>query len=106
MKLVSLKKDQSETIEDAEQTTPAEPEYPYGTCLHLDQDSLEKLGIKEFPEIGTTWQIEAVARVSGMSESAGSHGEHKCLDLQIIKLGLGSKVKTAADRMYPEGDSE
>jgi len=102
MKLISLKNDQEETQEDMENETPAKPEYSYGTCLHLDEEALQKLGIKSFPEIGTEWKIEAVAKVTGMSQSASESHDYKCLDLQITKMGIGAKLKTSADILYSE----
>ena len=36
-----------------------EPRYPYGLCISLGKDELEKLGITALPKVGTEMMIMA-----------------------------------------------
>ena len=72
---------------------PASPdmdEYPYGLKIRLEDDELEKLGIKELPEIGKNMKVTADAKVDSISsnESKGS-GPKRCLELQITGMSVG-----------------
>lgn len=68
------------------------PDYPYGLCIHLDKDELDKLGIKDLPKIGTEMMIEAKVKVTRISqsaaESADGSDEYTSVDLQITDIGL------------------
>jgi hypothetical protein len=67
------------------------PRYPYGLQIHLDKETLEKLGIKELPEIGKEVAIAAVAKVCSVSESEHMYGSDKCMGLQITAMSVGQK---------------
>jgi major coat protein len=78
-----------------------EPEYPYGLSLHLSDEVLEKLGLKaEDYKIGDTLPLDAVAKVTGISQHEG----YSCLDLQITDLGIETDkdedVKSVGERIY------
>lgn len=68
---------------------PAPPDYPYGLCLALSQDELDKLGASggEFA-IGDIVDLRALAKVTSISQHA-SDGQESCrVELQITHLGL------------------
>lgn len=81
-----------------------EPQYPYGLCLHLGMDELEKLGMKQLPEVGATMMISAKAFVKSTSayETQGD-GKSMSVDLQITDMELGAEKKDPASVMYPQG---
>lgn len=96
-KLVSLKRTPEDKRKDMGEPAPIEamaPDYPWGTCIHLDTDELEKLGIKKLPEVGTVLTLTAKVRVTRRSESEGENypgadsEENKCLDLQITDAAI------------------
>lgn len=67
-------------------------DYPYGTRIDLDEDTLKKLGIKELPETGD--ELCLVASVKVLSTSAySSDGEkpRRSLTLQMTKACLESE---------------
>lgn len=73
------------------------PEYPYGLCLTLDGDTLDKLGIKKLPAVGTTVGITAVAKVSRVSESEmADESTERSVELQITDAAITS-AKAEAD---------
>ena len=68
-----------------------EPKYPYGLCLSLHEDELEKLGITSLPALGT--QMTLTARVYVKSTSAYQSqdgGSNTTMDLQITDMELGA----------------
>ena len=80
------------TEEEQKGTSPAlatgKQEYPYGLEIHLDHPSLEKLGIKELPAVGSKMHLEAKVHVSGAMMHDGPAGKHKSLHLQITHMSL------------------
>jgi hypothetical protein len=68
------------------------PDYPYGLCIHMDKDELDKLGITKLPEIGTEMMIEAKVKVTRVSQSAAERAdgseEYTSVDFQITDIGL------------------
>lgn len=104
MALVNMKS--KPEVEEAPGTVEAdEPRYPYGLCLHLGKDELEKLGVSDLPDVGTPVMIQAKAFVKSTSayETQGD-GKSMSAELQITDMELvpGEK-KDPASVMYPEG---
>lgn len=66
------------------------PDYPWGLCIHLDGDELDKLGIKQLPAVGTEIPVTVKVKVTRVSQSAveGSD-EQRSVDLQITDMGIG-----------------
>lgn len=89
MSLVDMKsdKDESENTGDAAVAGYNKPDYPYGLCLNLGQEQLDKLGIKTLPAIGGEFHIKAVGEVTGGSKEAGEDGEAS-ISIQITMLEL------------------
>jgi len=81
-----------------------EPQYPYGLCLHLGMDELEKLGITQLPEVGAVMMISAKAFVKSTSAyETQSDGKTMSVDLQITDMELGAEKKDPASVMFPQG---
>lgn len=79
------------------------PEYPYGLCIRLDDDALEKLGMTALPAIGTEMMVMAKVIVKSTSAYSRQGGEdHKDVELQITDLEIGavSASKDAAGALY------
>jgi hypothetical protein len=52
----------------ADMPEPKVPVYPWGTCIKLEDDTLEKLGLDDgLPAVGETLQFLAMARVTSVS---------------------------------------
>lgn len=69
---------------------PAAPEYPFGLRIHLDNDSIKKLGIEKLPEVGSKMKLMAIVEVCDLSEHKSLYGDNKSLGLQITDMKLGS----------------
>lgn len=83
------------------------PKYPYGLSIHLDDDTLAKLGITDLPKVGTSMLAQITVTVTGTSQRAtqsGKEGEtmRTCVDLQITDMDLAPESKPAADVLYPK----
>lgn len=91
------------TEEEQKGTGPIEvdkPKYPYGLELHLDHPSLEKLGMKELPAVGSKMHLAAKVMVSGAMMHDGPGGKQKSLHLQITHMALahgGEHEETDSD---------
>jgi hypothetical protein len=100
-KLVSMAKTPEEVQQDMADmpaVAPAGkisgPKYPYGLCLSLDDESLEKLGLDgDLPEVGEVLQFSAIARVTSASmnehENGAGASDTCCrVELQITDMGV------------------
>ena len=93
-KLISMKRSEKDKREDAGEAAPMEaiyPDYPWGLCLHLDKDELDKLGITDLPKVGTNMSLEAKITVTRVSQSASSSPkaeEYTSIDLQVTDMAL------------------
>lgn len=81
------------------------PKYPWGLNICLNNDSLEKLGVKSLPAVGTEVTIVAKALVASTSENATEgDGTRSSMDLQITDMqldGLDNDVfGRAAEMLY------
>lgn len=66
-----------------------EPRYPYGLCITLGKDELEKLGITALPKVGTEMMIHAMVYVKSTSAyQTQGEGEQMSMDLQITDMGI------------------
>lgn len=81
---------------------PEAPQYPYGLRLHLDTETLKKLGIENLPELGKEMSVVAIAKVCETSKSESEYGKNKCLGLQITELAVESlsPKKDMAEEIY------
>lgn len=80
-----------------------EPRYPYGLCISLGKDELEKLGISALPKVGTEMMITAKAyvKMTRAYETQGE-GEDMGIELQItdMEIGAGKTQGDAAKSLY------
>lgn len=87
MKVSKKKRDEMNKPMDA---TSDRPEYPYGLCLSLEDESIKKLGIDYGTcRVGKTYNIIATAVVKGMTTRDNDHSSSKYLELQIQKMEVG-----------------
>ena len=75
--------------------------YPYGLCICLGNDQLEKLGLEEECEVGDFIHLFALAKVTSVSKNDTGEGEKVRIELQITHMGLESE-----DEENEEGDEE
>lgn len=106
MKLTSMRLSQREQEAKAEPASVVadKPRYPWGLGLHLDDETLEKLGISELPKVGKTLMISARVDVTGaMEQEMEGAGKHRTAQLQITDMAIGpdeGEGGDAAEKLY------
>jgi hypothetical protein len=78
------------------------PRYPYGLTVSLDNDSLEKLGISQLPDVNETYTLVAQVRVTSVSANESDYGKSRSVGLQITDMALedGKLGERAAKALY------
>lgn len=103
MAMVNMKSKIESPEVESEYEDGDEPRYPYGLCLHLGNDELEKLKISEVPDVGTEVMIMAKAYVKSTSAyDTQRDGKSRSAELQITDMELAPAKKDAAQVMYGE----
>lgn len=74
-----------------------EPKYPYGLCINLDKEQLDKLGITALPQLGAQMTIMAKAYVKSTSAYETQGGKDMSIGLQITDMEIGAS-KTQSDQ--------
>ena len=90
MKLTREESDQAVAID----TKPGDgPAYPWGLCIHLDTETLEKLGFTEPPAVGSTLVLQARVTVTsvGMNQQQDGDKEQRA-ELQITDMELSTEA--------------
>lgn len=95
-KMVSMKRDEKDKRKDMGAPCSIDaiaPDYPWGLCINLGTDEIEKLGLK-MPALGTEMTITAKVKVTRVEESAsenagGEQDEYRSIALQITDIGIG-----------------
>lgn len=87
--LINMETSPAEAKEYTQPTIADAPKYPWGLCITLNDDSLDKLGVKTLPPVDTEVTIVAKAVVSRISENQTQGGDNcASMDLQITDLQL------------------
>lgn len=124
--MVDLARTPEEAKEDiAETVAPigakaSVPKYPYGTCICLEDETLEKVGLAgDLPEVGEIIAFHGIARVTCASKNEREMGDgttKECtrVELQITHMGIAApsedpveKSEARRKRFYheePDGD--
>jgi hypothetical protein len=99
LKNMKLKKKKSKNGDDCVECT--EDKYPYGLTLSIDNDSIDKLGMKELPKVGGKILLVAEVYVIEVSERETSQdGKWRNVRLQITDMSLEEKSKSKPKALY------
>jgi hypothetical protein len=87
---------------------PQGPAYPYGLTIQLDDETLEKLGVKDLPAVGAEILLSAKAKVTSVSvnEQQDADGDkeadkRRSVGLQITDLDVPALTTKAG--FYSKG---
>lgn len=78
------------------------PQYPYGLCIDLSDDTMKKLGITELPAVGAEMTLMAKVTVTrtGAYQTQGSDKESS-MALQITDMELNKPAgRSIAESLY------
>jgi hypothetical protein len=84
--MVDMKRTPAEKADDLSPAVNNEPDYPYGLCISLCSDELDKLGLTELPEVGEMLHIHAMATVTAVSQNDSGSGPQRRVELQITHM--------------------
>src|SRR3569832_1743035 len=65
MPMIDMQLDRKEAQEETGAIAGDLPKYPYGLCIYLDDETLEKLGLTQLQKIDTSMRLTAMVRVPG-----------------------------------------
>lgn len=65
--------------------------YPYGLCICLDNDSLEKLNLDADCEVGDMVHLQAIGKVTSASQNETTEGVNKRVEIQITHIALAEE---------------
>lgn len=120
-KMIDMAHTQAEAKEEAEKSAvpspgmpaPKWPMYPYGLCLSLDDDSLEKLGLGgDLPDVGDVLHFAAFARVTNASvreeidTKTGEKTPCRRVELQIFQMAVQDEDREVGEKGWYGGDEE
>lgn len=107
MQMISMKDMSKTPAEIQDELSPAPStkaerinEYPYGLCICLDEDSINKLQIENMPEVGDGIMLMAVAKVTSVSSMETAAGARRRIELQITHMELEEGDDEAAEGEY------
>lgn len=92
MKLTSMKLDAAEQKKESEMVVD-KPKFPCGLNFSLNEDAIDKLGIKTLPSVDEEYTLTASVRVSGVSDNDYGNGKNRNISLQITAMTLGDAEK-------------
>jgi len=65
------------------------PPYPWGLCIRLEKEELDKLKLAKLPNVGDEFHIMAVGRVTSVSSSLrDQRDDEQTVSIQIVSLDL------------------
>lgn len=111
-RMVSMRLSKDEAMEKTEPSLADKPEFPFGLQVHLDQDSLSKLGIEELPEVGSKMRLNAIVEVSGVSQhetqndKVRRHVDLQITDMELLKNGDDKEDREASEVLFGRSELE
>lgn len=101
--MINMAREANDT--DEAYPTPEQGKYPYGLCIHLDDDTLQKPGITSPPAVGGTMLLQAQVMVTSASSDVMNNGEVEGrLTLQITDMELSMPAKSASNVLWGGSD--
>lgn len=78
--------------------------YPYGLCLHIDDEMYKRLEIKKVPGIGQEFMILAKASVKEVRKEMNGQPDEIYMTLQITDMDIkeSKEEKSAESMLYGE----
>ena len=91
------------TMEENVGIVSAAPIYPYGLCICLTNDELEKLDVDAAElSVGDHFHLHAIAQITSISQNDTPSGKNSRVELQIISLA--GEDEEAENSQYEKED--
>lgn len=105
MALVDMKLTPKEVKEEKAEYSgsPQVPPYPWGLCLRLEKEELDKLKLPSLPQVGEEFHISAVGIVTSVSSALRDQkDEEKTVSIQITMLDMSDEGPDDGDSVASE----
>lgn len=108
MDLKSMKmsaKDAKEYASPATADASDAPRYPYGLCLHINDETIKALGVNAMPDAGQTLMITARVKVASVEQRDTQKGQDRSMSLQITDMAIGPDTAkpSVEEKLYGNG---
>jgi hypothetical protein len=80
--------------------------YPYGLRIDLNNDVMQKLGLKSLPKTGTEVYLTACAKVVSTAVNDRDGKTEKRMELQITSMEIDEEEESAEDAIFGGMDEE
>lgn len=105
IKLVNMKRTPPPVPQEPASVMTEGPRYPWGLAVNLDEESLQKLGVANLPDVENEMILVGRVKVTRTQSSQDEGGKrHRSMELQITDMALnnGDDEKDAAGTLYKE----
>lgn len=89
MPLTDMKMSKKKAKERFEVDSDDNDRFPHGLSIHLDNDSLKKLGFDSVPDIGEEFIVVGVGPIVHASEHKRQNGTDRDVTIQLQKIEVG-----------------
>ena len=98
--LVNMRRSKKERKQSHE-TAFEEPAIPFGLSITLDDESLDRLGFKDLPDVGDRMVVAAIGTVKSVSQHDSKRNKNRDVSIELDKLDVSPvparKIKSAED---------
>lgn len=81
----------------------AVPIYPYGTCICLETEQLDRLQLAEDPEVGDLIHFQAIGRVTSAGSNETDKGVKRRVEIQVTDIALEDDMEDPDEDDKPVG---
>ena len=97
-RLVSMKMSKKQSKGEFAIAETEGPRFPHGLSIHLNGDSMKKLGFTELPAVGTEMIVVGVGKIASASENRRQNGIDRDMSIQLERIEVEPlNEDTAAD---------
>ena len=91
--------------EQREDLAPQESVYPHGLTLHVDEESMRKLGLESLPLVGSEMHLAAVVRVTRVSQEDTPKGKERNMALQVEQMAVAPKKEDKQEQVDTQSEA-
>lgn len=100
-KFVSMERTPEEVQEGMTPSFTAANKFPYGLCIRLSQEELDKLDLDTNVDTGDMIHLHALGKVTSVSKRDTEGGQECCVEIQLTDIALEEE-----DHENEEADAE
>lgn len=89
MSLIDMKMSKKDAKRESSVEADDGPRFPHGLTIHLDDDSMKKLGFDSLPDVGEQFIVAGVGPVQNANESKRQKGVDRSMSIQLQKIEIG-----------------